>query len=84
MTRDEIIDKICPSDAITDCCSGECLFGCDDCSLTLGFILDEYDKQIRAEERKKIINILDNADDNAQAMYLLGQYIITEELKENK
>lgn len=41
-------------------------------------------KQGRAEERKKIMEIIDNADDMANAMYLLGQYIISEQLKENK
>lgn len=39
-------------------------------------------EQGRADERKKIMEIVDGADDIAQAMYLLGQYIISEELKE--
>ena len=34
------------------------------------------------DERRKIMEIVDSADDMAQAMYLLGQYIIGEELKE--
>ena len=28
------------------------------------------------------MEIVDNADDTTQAMYLLGQYIISEEIKE--
>lgn len=36
----------------------------------------------RKDERKKIMNIVDSADDMAQAIYLLGQYIIIEELKD--
>lgn len=58
MTRDVIIDKICPSDAIADCCSGECLFGCDDCSLTLGFMLDEYEKQIRTDAIEEVKDLI--------------------------
>ena len=49
MTREELVDTICPSDNIADCCSGECLFGCDDCKITMGYMFDEYDKQIRAD-----------------------------------
>lgn len=36
----------------------------------------------RLYERKKIMKIVDGANDIAQAMYLLGQYIIGEELNE--
>lgn len=39
--------------------------------------------QGRIDERKKIMEIVDSADDIAQAMYLLGQYIIQQELQEN-
>lgn len=38
-------------------------------------------QQGRRDERKKIMEIVDGADDIAQAMYLLGQYIISEELE---
>lgn len=49
MTREELIEKICPSDNITDCCSEDCLFCCDDCKVTIDYMLDEYDKQIKAD-----------------------------------
>ena len=49
-------------------------------------IKESYEDNIfqdgRIYERKKIMEIVDSADDNAQAMYLLGQYIISEQLKE--
>lgn len=55
------------------------------------YLEEEYNKGIekayhqgRKDERKKIMNIVDSGEDMAQAMYLLGQYIIGEELKENK
>lgn len=35
----------------------------------------------RVDERKTIMKIVDSAEDTAQAMYLLGKYIIEEELK---
>lgn len=40
--------------------------------------------QGRIDERKKIMEIADSADDTAQVVYLLGQYIILEEIKEQK
>lgn len=47
--------------------------------------VENYEEKIfkngRTYERKKIMEIVDSADDIAQAMYLLGQYIIEEELK---
>lgn len=49
MTRDELLEKICPSDNITDCCTEECLFGCDDCKITLEYMLDEYEQTIRED-----------------------------------
>lgn len=49
MTRDELLDKICLTDSIADCCSSDYIFECDDCKVTLGYILDEYEADIRAE-----------------------------------
>lgn len=47
-------------------------------------IIKHFYEKGRSDERKKIMEIVDGADDIAQAMYLLGQYIISEELKEKK
>lgn len=44
--------------------------------------LEDHDKQIRADERKKIMEIIDSADDYSQAMYMVVRYLIKEELKE--
>lgn len=49
---------------------------CDNCE-----VYNVY-RQGRADERKKIMEIVDGSDDMAQVMYLLGQYIISEQLKE--
>lgn len=53
-------------------------------SLNIKRAYEDYKKGYRdgqAAERKKIMKIVDNVDDAAQAMYLLGKYIISEELK---
>lgn len=51
------------------------------------YLEEEYNKGIekayqqgRIDERKKIMEIVDGADDIYQAMYLLKQYIISIEL----
>ena len=47
--------------------------------------VDEFkaiNRQIRADERKKIMEILDSADDEESAMYVLAQYLIAETVKE--
>lgn len=46
-------------------------------------IVDAYEKG-KADERKKIMDIVDSAEDNAYAMFLLGRYFMTEQLKESK
>lgn len=43
--------------------------------------MDVYNKG-RKDERSKIIEILDSADDSKNAMYLLTKYLIEEQLKE--
>ena len=45
MTRELLLDYICPSD-FTDICV---LIGCEYCEVKLNEWLDEYDKQIRAD-----------------------------------
>ena len=45
MTRELLLEYICPSD-FTDVCV---LVGCEHCEVKLNEWLDEYDKQIRAD-----------------------------------
>lgn len=49
MTREELINNICPSVNINDCNGCDACFGCDDCAKELNKLLDEYDKQIRTD-----------------------------------
>lgn len=50
MTREELIERICPTDATVECEMGDCY--CDNCKEVLNAFLDEYDKQIREETIK--------------------------------
>lgn len=49
MTREELTEKICPTDATYECGQGDCTSNCNDCNELLNALLDEYDKQIRAD-----------------------------------
>lgn len=97
MTRDELLDKICPADSITDCCSSDCIFGCDDCKVTLGYMLDEYEADIKAETIDEFYNLLLDNKNEINASNYPWNYIelvimkmelaamkMTEPLKEQK
>ena len=45
MTRKLLLQKICPNACINDCR----FIGCSQCNVKLSELLDEYDKQIRAD-----------------------------------
>lgn len=50
MTRDDLIDRICPFEAVAECRSGDSLGNCSkNCWHVLNELLDDYDKQIRAD-----------------------------------
>ena len=83
MTRELLLENICPTDCTDDCV----ILGCDYCNVKLNELLDEYDKQIRAEAINDYYNKLNekiNTDTNlkdtireihdnvAQEMYCKG------------
>ena len=49
MTRDILLNSICPMSRVYDCCNSDTNFHCVDCTRVMNEWLDEYDKQIRAE-----------------------------------
>ena len=49
MTRDILLNNLCPTDTTFDCWNGDESCNCDDCNRVLNKWLDEYDKQIRAD-----------------------------------
>lgn len=46
MTREELIERICPTDCLDKCFEGN--ISCDFCDKITGLMFDEYEKQIRA------------------------------------
>ena len=59
MTRKLLLTQICPIEFTTDACV---LVGCEHCNEKLNELLDEYDKQIRAE-------VIDSINDNIHEIY---------------
>ncbi len=49
MTRDILLNNLCPTDTTFDCWNGDESCDCDDCNRVLNEMLDKYDKQIRAD-----------------------------------
>ena len=51
LTRAELVEMICPTSATYDCCQGNCSSNCDECDDLMNYLLDRYDKTIRADEQ---------------------------------
>ena len=49
MTRDDLLNGICPMSRVYDCCIADGDYDCDNCKRLTKEWLDEYDKQIRTE-----------------------------------
>ena len=49
MTRDELLNRICPTTRVYDCYNSDTKYHCNDCKQLMNKWLDEYDKQIRAD-----------------------------------
>lgn len=58
MDRKGLIERICPNDAIDECVREDCESNCNNCEVLLNALLDEYDKQIRADMLKDVIEIV--------------------------
>lgn len=57
MTREELIERICPTDASCDCSAGESGTSCSKCDELLNKWLDEYEAQVRAEIIDEVITL---------------------------
>lgn len=82
MTRDELLERICPNDASYDCSTGES-GSCSKCDELLNKWLNEYDAEIRADVIDEINNREKNIpySDFARGFkngYEKGQMIIAE------
>ena len=75
MTRDELLNSICPGYRTISCCNGDKSCDCDNCNRVLNKWLDEYDKHV-IEQYKADTNLKDtikNIHDNvAREMYCKG------------
>ena len=82
MTRELLLEKICPAGCINDCISLDCKRRCYE---ILNKFLDEYDKHI-IEQYKADTNLKDTIreihDNVANEMYCKGIDDLTERLKE--
>ena len=58
MDREELMERICPTDAIHECGIGDCESNCKDCGVLLNALLDEYDNQIREDAIDECIEAL--------------------------
>ena len=86
MTRELLIKEICPNAYINNCR----FLGCSQCDVKLNELLDEYDKQIRADainefvyhikEHHYVLSDVINSTD--YGMFTVGIEQIAEELKE--
>ena len=97
MTRDDLLNGICPMSRVYDCCIADGDYDCDNCKQLTKEWLDEYDKQIRTEvineyynkineKLKTDTNLKDTIreihDNVAQEMYCKGIDDLTEKLKD--
>ena len=75
MTRDILLNSICPMSRVYDCCIADGDYDCDNCKRLTKEWLDEYDKHV-IEQYKANANLKDTIrdihDNVAQEMYCKG------------
>lgn len=85
MTRDKLLNNICPGYKTIGCHNGDESCNCDDCNRVLEEWIDEYDKHV-IEQYKADTNLKDTIreihDNVAQEMYCKGVDDLTEKLKD--
>ena len=85
MTRDILLNNLCPTDTTFDCWNGDEICNCDDCNRVLEEWLDAYDKHV-IEQYKANTGLNDTIkeihDSVAKEMYCKGIDDLTERLKE--
>lgn len=89
MTRAELMDKICPIEAVSDCNNGTCTRACDKCDITLNQWLDRYDATLKRKVIEKIqsvalVSIYSDLWETLEQMKEEDNGRISNELKEQK
>ena len=81
MTRELLLENICPTDCTDDCV----ILGCDYCNVKLNELLDKYDKHV-IEQYKADTNLKDTIrdihDNVAKEMYCKGIDDVVIKIKE--
>ena len=75
MTRDILLNNLCPTDTTFDCWNGDEICNCDDCNRVLNKWLDEYDKHVieQYKANTKLKDTIRDIHDNvANEMYYKG------------
>ena len=86
MTREKLLEHICPTKNIDLCCSGATKIDCIDCKNVMNTYLGEYDKHVIAQYEAEHGNLADTIreihDNVAQEMYCKCIDDLTERLKD--
>ena len=75
MTRDILLNSICPMSRVYDCCIADGDYDCDNCKRLTKEWLDEYDKHVieQYKSNTRIKDTIKDIHDNvAQEMYCKG------------
>lgn len=85
MTRELLLEYICPGYRASACFKGDISFNCSDCNRVLNEMLDKYDKHV-IEQYKADTNLKDTIrdihDNVAQEMYCKGIDDVVIKIKE--
>ena len=86
MTRELLLDYICPGYRAPDCFKGDISFNCSDCNRVLNELLDKYDKHV-IEQYKADTDLKDTIrdihDNVAKEMYCKGIDDFVHKVKEH-
>ena len=85
MTRELLLEYICPGYRAPNCFKGDISFNCSDCNRVLNEMLDKYDKHV-IEQHKADTNLKDTIkdihDNVANEMYCKGIDDVVIKIKE--
>ena len=88
MTREKLLEHICPTKNIDLCCSGATKIDCIDCKNVMNTYLGEYDKHVIAQYEAEHGNLADTIreihDNVAQEMYCKGIDDFVHKIKERQ
>lgn len=87
MTREKLLEHICPTKNIDLCCSGATKIDCIDCQNVMNTYLGEYDKHVIAQYEAEHGNLADTIreihDNVAREMYCKGIDDFVKKIKES-